>query len=182
MKDGISGHCIHTLVENNRLDPYLALQGDAVGTFNSPSDEEEPVFVAFAQVARVQPALGIQSLLRLVGHVEVTHEDVAAPEADLTVPVLVWVVQLRLASWDLFTAAAAQNTVGFYFFFFFKRKQIHRQTTEAQTGAYLVSLKASGREMVCGPVLSLMPYSSYRGMSRLRKNSRVSLVMGAAPV
>jgi len=37
-------------------------------------------------------------------------------------------------------------------------------------------------EMVCGQELSLMPYSSNKGMFRLMKNSRVSLVMGAAPV
>lgn len=51
----------------------------------------------------MQPALCIKSLLRLVGHVEVTHEDVTAPEADFAVSLLIRVVQLRLAPWDLFT-------------------------------------------------------------------------------
>lgn len=80
-------------------------------TFNSSRDEEESVLVVFAQVTRVQPALCIRSLLRLVGQVEVTHEDVATPEADLTVSLLVGVVQLCLAPWELLTTAAAQNNI-----------------------------------------------------------------------
>lgn len=67
-------------------------------TFNPPSDEEEAVLVQLAQVPRVQPALRVQSLLCLLGHVEVTHEDVASPEADFAHSVLVWVVQLRLTT------------------------------------------------------------------------------------
>lgn len=63
----------------------------------------------FAQVTGVQPALGVESALCLVGHVEVTHEDMTAPEADLTVSILVRVVQLRLAPWNLFTTATGQN-------------------------------------------------------------------------
>lgn len=80
-------------------------------TFNSSSDEEESVLVVFAQVTRVQPALCIQSLLRLVGHVEVAHEDVATPEADLTVSLLIGVVQLCLATWEFLTTAAGQNKI-----------------------------------------------------------------------
>lgn len=76
------------------------------GTFDSPSDEEESLLVVFAQVTRVQPALFIQSIFRLVGHVKVPHEDVATPEADFTISLLVWVVQLCFAPWDLFTTAA----------------------------------------------------------------------------
>lgn len=59
----------------------------------------------------MQPALCIESLLCLVGHVEVTHEDVTAPEADLTVSLLVRVVQLRLAARDLFTTTAGRNNI-----------------------------------------------------------------------
>lgn len=36
------------------------------------------------------------------------------------------------------------------------------------------------RERVWGPVDSDMPYSSYRGMSKSRKNSSTDLAMGAA--
>lgn len=58
----------------------------------------------------MQPALGIQSLLGLLGHVEVTHEDVAAPEADFTHSILVWVVQLRLTPGKVDTAALGDKT------------------------------------------------------------------------
>ena len=61
-----------------------------------------------AEVPRVKPAVGVQSLLCLVSHVEVAHEHVAAPEADLAVPLLVWVVKLRLAPLDLLPAAAGR--------------------------------------------------------------------------
>lgn len=63
----------------------------------------------FAQVTRVQPTLAIECLLCLVRHVEVTHEDVTAPEADLTISFLVWVVQLCLAPQNLLTTATTQN-------------------------------------------------------------------------
>ena len=59
----------------------------------------------------MQPALCVERLLRLVGHVEVTHEDVTAPEADLSVALLVWVVQLCLAPGELFTTTAGQNYI-----------------------------------------------------------------------
>lgn len=42
--------------------------------------------------------------------------------------------------------------------------------------------KLSDQDIVCGPVLSLMPYSSKIGMFKLMKYSKVSLVIGAAPV
>lgn len=74
-------------------------------TFNSPCNVEESVLVAFAQVTRVQPALCIQRLLCLVWRIEVTHEDVATPEADLAISFLVGVVQLCCAARDLLTAA-----------------------------------------------------------------------------
>lgn len=63
-----------------------------------------------AQVTRVQPALRVQRLLRLVGHIEVTHKDVASPEADLAVSLLVFVVQLCFAPWELDTAAAREQS------------------------------------------------------------------------
>lgn len=85
-------------------------------TFNPPGDEEEAVLVVFSQVTWVQPALCIQSLLRLLWHVEVTHEHVTTPEADFSVSLLVRVVQLRLAPWDLFTTAAEQNTFSSFTF------------------------------------------------------------------
>lgn len=83
----------------------------STSTFDSSGDEEESVLVMFAQVTGVQPALGIESLLGLVGHVEVTHEDVTAPEADLAISLLVRVVQLRLAPWNLFTTTTVQNNI-----------------------------------------------------------------------
>lgn len=85
-----------------------------MNTFNPPGDEEESVLIMFAQVARVQPSLCIQSLLRLLRHVEVTHEHVTTPEADLSVSLFVWVVQLRLTPWDLFTTAAEQKKTKFF--------------------------------------------------------------------
>lgn len=78
-------------------------------TFDTTGDEEKPV-VVFAQVARVQPAVFVDGFLRLVEHVEVTHEDMAAPEADLTVSLLVGAVQLCFTSWDLFTTTIGQKT------------------------------------------------------------------------
>lgn len=99
----------------------------------------------------MQPALRIESLLRLVGHVEVTHEDVAAPEADLSVSLLVRVVQLRLAPRDLFTTTAGQNdsfltrAPSTCFEFVSAGRRIALKDEEKR---YLVSLKASGREMV----------------------------------
>lgn len=82
---------------------------NTIATFNSPGDEEESIFVVLAQVTRVQPTLSVQGLLRLVRHVEVAHEDVAAPEADLAVALGVWIVQLRLAPGNLFAAAVTQK-------------------------------------------------------------------------
>lgn len=48
--------------------------------------------------------------------------------------------------------------------------------------ADLVMRYSSLQETECGPELSLMPYSSITGMFRLMKYSKVSLLMGAAPV
>lgn len=116
-------------------------------TFNSSGDVEESVVVMFAQVPGVQPTLCIESLLRLVGHVEVTHEDVTAPEADLPDPLAVLVVQLRLAPWDLFTATAAQNNISIIRHVRrvgsdpFERKSKEKKT-------YLAILKASATEIV----------------------------------
>ena len=42
-------------------------------TFNSSCDEQETVFVMFAQVPRVQPALVVQSLFRLLRHIQIPH-------------------------------------------------------------------------------------------------------------
>lgn len=104
----------------------------------------------------MQPALCIESLLCFVGHVEVTHEDVAAPEADLTVSLLVRVVQLRLAPWDLYTTTAGQNSIflshhqpRFELSLICQCKEIQCQKqVEVKREMYLVSLKASGRETV----------------------------------
>lgn len=78
-------------------------------TFNSAGDEEESIAVVFAQVARMQPALRIQSFLSLLWHAEVTHEDVATPVADFAIPICVWFVQLGLAPWDLLAAAVGKK-------------------------------------------------------------------------
>lgn len=77
-------------------------------TFNSPRDEEEALLIMFAQVTRVQPAIFIQSLLRLVGHIKVTHEYMATPKADFTVSFLIGVVQLCFAPWDLLSTTAKE--------------------------------------------------------------------------
>lgn len=63
----------------------------------------------FAQVPWMQPSFCIERLLCLFRHVEVTHEDVPTPEADLTVSFLVRVVQLCLAPWKLYATAAEHN-------------------------------------------------------------------------
>lgn len=97
-------------MQNRETYGCISKQNALVGiTFNSPCNVEESVLVAFAQVTRVQPAFCIQSLLRLVRCIEVTHEDVATPEADLAVPLLVRVVQLCCATWDLLTTATEQT-------------------------------------------------------------------------
>lgn len=95
-----------------RTELLFCLKEIAIATFDSPSDEEEPVFVVLAQVARVQPALSIQGLLRLIGHVEIAHKDVAAPEADLAVALCIRIVQLRFAPGNLFAAAVTQKRHG----------------------------------------------------------------------
>lgn len=104
----------------------------------------------------MQPALCIESLLRLIGHVEVTHEDVTPPEADLAISLLVRVVELRLAPWDLFTTATGQNSVFqihryarvLTWLRFVSARKFGPNRVEARTEMYLVSLKASGMEMV----------------------------------
>lgn len=83
-------------------------------TFDAACDVEEVVLVVFAQVSGMQPAVRVQRLLRLVGHVQVAHEDVAAPEADLAVFVRVGVKDLRLAAGDHLPAADEE-----------KRPQVH---------------------------------------------------------
>jgi len=98
-------HSLSYLHEQEQIRP-----GSAPHTFDSPGDEEEPALVVFAEVPGVQPAVVVQGLLRPLGHVEVPHEDVAAPEADLAVALLVRVVQLRLAARDLFAAACGATT------------------------------------------------------------------------
>lgn len=64
-----------------------------------------------SQVTRVQPAFCIQGLLRLLRRIQVAHEDVAAPEADLAISLLVRFVQLRFAPWDFFTTTERQRNI-----------------------------------------------------------------------
>lgn len=62
-------------------------QGVRVPTFNPARDVQKAIVVMFAEVSRVQPSLRIQSLFRLLRHVEVSHEHVSPPETDLSIPV-----------------------------------------------------------------------------------------------
>lgn len=66
--------------------------------FILPCDEQEVVLVVLAQVSRVQPALLVQGLLSLFWLIQVAHEHMTPPETDLTIPILVWLVQLGLAA------------------------------------------------------------------------------------
>lgn len=93
----------------------------------------------------MQPAVCIHGLLCHLSHVEVTHEDVSTPEADFTDSLLVWVIKLGLAAWDLLTTALG--------------KHVFRITTSRlnvrefllfimEIKMYLVILKAVGIEIV----------------------------------
>lgn len=98
----------HTLKSLRKVEGQIEEEGKE--TFNPSSDEEEPVLVLFAQVTRAQPAVRVQSLLGLLGHVEVTHEHMAAPEADFTHSILVRVVHLRLTPGKVHAAALGDKT------------------------------------------------------------------------
>ena len=67
-------------------------------TLDPSCDVQELVLVVLPQVSGVQPAALVQGLCGFVGHVQVAHEDVPTPEADLSVPVGIWVLQLGLAA------------------------------------------------------------------------------------
>lgn len=67
-------------------------------TFETPGDVEEPVGVQAADVASVQPAVSVDGLACLVLHVQIAHEDGAAPQADLAAALCVLVYQLRPAA------------------------------------------------------------------------------------
>lgn len=78
-------------------------------TLDPPCDVQELVLVVFPQISRVQPAVLVQSLGRFVRHVQVAHEDVPTPETDLSVPLLVGVLQLRLAARHHLSTAAERE-------------------------------------------------------------------------
>ena len=68
-------------------------------TLDPSCDVQEVMLVVFSQISRVQPAILVKSLCCFIGHVQVTHEDVSTPETYLSIPVLIRVVQFRLAAW-----------------------------------------------------------------------------------
>ena len=78
-------------------------------TFNPSCDVQEVALVVSSQVSRVQPAVLVQSLCGFVSHVQVAHEDVTTPETDLSVPVLVWVLQLHFTAWHHLSTAGQTN-------------------------------------------------------------------------
>lgn len=67
-------------------------------TFEAPGDVEEAIVIQTAHVTCVQPAFGINGLACFVLHVQITHEDGAAPQADLTDAVGILIHQLHPAA------------------------------------------------------------------------------------
>jgi hypothetical protein len=67
-------------------------------TFEAPGDVEEAVSIQAAHVTCVQPAFRINGLTGFVLHVQITHEDGAAPQADLTDAICILIHQLHPAA------------------------------------------------------------------------------------
>lgn len=85
---------------------YWLCKKKKLPTFDSSCDVQEVAVVVLPQVSRVQPTVLVDGLGGFVRHVQVAHEDVAAPEANLPATVRVGLVQLRLATGHHLAAAA----------------------------------------------------------------------------
>lgn len=96
------------------VDLFLPLLCPRAGllTFEAPSDVEEAIRIQTAHVTRVEPAFRVDGLTRFVLHVQIAHEDGAAPEADLTDAVGILIHQLHPAARDQLARAGDEGDKG----------------------------------------------------------------------
>lgn len=80
-------------------------------TFNASGDKQEVILVVFSEVTRVQPAICIQSLFGFIGHIQVAHEHMTAPETNLSIAIGIRVKDLRLAAWNYLSTAEKEMQV-----------------------------------------------------------------------
>ena len=79
-------------------------------TFDSSCDVEEAMLVVSSQISRVQPPVLVNGLGCFVRRVQVAHKDVPTPETNLSISVLILVVQFCLAAWHHFSTAGKDKS------------------------------------------------------------------------
>lgn len=96
-----------TLAIRTQLETRLMC--DQPPTFDPPGDVQEVALVVLPQISRVQPAVLVDGLRGFLRHVQVAHEDVAAPETNLSAAVGVGLVQLGLTTRHHLAAAGERR-------------------------------------------------------------------------